>query len=65
MLTAKPHALYLFNPEHDYALANNSEHFVPLANIISYNTPLISYNGSLLCGKRKGKWTIFAAQLIN
>ncbi|MBO7587222.1 MAG: hypothetical protein J6T13_08635 [Bacteroidales bacterium] len=65
MLTAKPHALYLFNPEHDYALANNSEHFVPLANIISYNTPLISYNGGLPCGKRKGKWTIFAAYINN
>ncbi|MBO4504180.1 MAG: hypothetical protein J5730_05165 [Bacteroidales bacterium] len=36
MHTAKPRALYLFNPEHDYALANNSEHFVPLQSAVQF-----------------------------
>jgi len=28
--------LYIFNPEHDYALANNSEHFVPLQSAVQF-----------------------------
>ena len=36
MHTAKPRVLYLFNPEHDYALANNSEHFVPLQSAVQF-----------------------------
>ena len=36
MDSATPHALYLFNPEHDYALANNSEHFVPLQSAVQF-----------------------------
>ena len=36
MHTDKPRALCLFNPEHDYALANNSEHFVPLQSAVQF-----------------------------
>ena len=43
MHTAKPRVLYLFNPEHDYALANNSEHFVPLQSAVQFAQDCASF----------------------